>query len=649
MHSFTIRPDKVLSTRPISRMIYGNFLELGFGRQADGMWGQMFFNRSFEDVAPYSKWTLGWLGFKSADEYAPSADWWHSGYEEDEWFRYDSSGRSELTRCSFWGFHHGFTAANLSHDSDGPWGFGQDGLWLRKGMIYHFRGFMGHDYPGEGDDTRKVTVKIVAEDDESRLIDSAVFEVGHEFRECCATFKNPIYTGRAGLRVEARWKGQLLADGFELYPDDALKGWRMDVIEALKRVRPSMIRFPGGCFASFYDWRRGVGPRDDRLPLTSTYWGGLENNDVGTDEFLDLCEDLGCEPFISVNVLTGTPEMAADWVEYCNGSPDTAMGRVRAKYGHPEPRKVSYWELDNETYRRFDAIQYAYRAVEFAKAMKTADPSIKIALVGYWIYNRDLESMLEICGKYIDFVSDRDYAEQAMERDSAILAGYEERTGRRIGLCNTEWLPPSDVKTIVDPALNKAVETGRSKGEKHSLQYWQQRWGYALRAATILHSFWQYAERFEFANFNNLVNTWGQNVVEAGKSSAWLSCSGRIFEFFANSAAAWPVEVEPMREGKELYVAAAWSGDRRALVISLVNLLEDTSVELGLQTTRNAWEVSFTRGIAAKSLLTRNSEAEPYSIREVMPDADVVGDRLEVRLPAHSLCEVILRQPSESA
>ena len=81
MHSFTIRPDKVLSTRPISRMIYGNFLELGFGRQADGMWGQMLFNRSFEDVAPYSKWTLGWLGFKSAGEYAPSADWWHSGYE----------------------------------------------------------------------------------------------------------------------------------------------------------------------------------------------------------------------------------------------------------------------------------------------------------------------------------------------------------------------------------------------------------------------------------------------------------------------------------------------------------------------------------------------------------------------------------------
>ena len=109
-------------------------------------------------------------------------------------------------------------------------------------------------------------------------------------------------------------------------PADNLSGWRPDVMAAVKKMGLTSFRYPGGCFASFVDWESMVGPPEMRLPFTNPFWGGLEPNHVGTDEFLRLMELVGGEPLLEVNLISGTPERAAAWVEYCNAAstPPTA-------------------------------------------------------------------------------------------------------------------------------------------------------------------------------------------------------------------------------------------------------------------------------------------------------------------------------------
>ena len=114
--------------------------------------------------------------------------------------------------------------------------------------------------------------------------------------------------------------------------------------------------------------------------------GILRGNDVGTDEFIRLCKKLGAEPYITVNVGTGTPQEAARWVEYCNGGPKTEMGRLRAKNGHAQPYGVKYWNIGNEEYLPTlggtDGRQYSRNFNLFAKAMRAVDPTIKLVAVG---------------------------------------------------------------------------------------------------------------------------------------------------------------------------------------------------------------------------------------------------------------------------
>ncbi len=161
------------------------------------------------------------------------------------------------------------------------------------------------------------------------------------------------YRGRMTFAISIG-PGQTAAfDGFSLMPVDGYSGWRPQAVEVLKQIKVPIIRYPGGCFASFYDWTDGVGPRIDRKPKVPEYWGGLEENQAGTAEFIQLCRMTGSRPFLCVNMLTGNAIHAAEWVQYCNGNRSTLMGAVRESHGFSEPFNVRYWELDNETYRRY--------------------------------------------------------------------------------------------------------------------------------------------------------------------------------------------------------------------------------------------------------------------------------------------------------
>ena len=127
-------------------------------------------------------------------------------------------------------------------------------------------------------------------------------------------------------------------------------GYRTDVLEALKALKIPVLRWPGGCFADEYHWMEGIGPQEGRRKIVNNNWGGtLEDNSFGTHEFLNLCEMLGTEPYISGNVGSGTVEELAKWIEYMTAS-DGSMAELRARNGRPEPWKVKYLGIGNETW-----------------------------------------------------------------------------------------------------------------------------------------------------------------------------------------------------------------------------------------------------------------------------------------------------------
>lgn len=173
-------------------------------------------------------------------------------------------------------------------------------------------------------------------------------------------------------------------------------GYRLDVLEALKEVAPTIMRYPGGNFVSNYHWEDGIGPKDKRKKVFEYAWLTEESNQFGTADFIEICRMVGAEPLICVNMGTGTIEEAMHWVEYCNGRGDTYYANLRRAHGYEEPFSVKYWGLGNESYgpwqmNNYTPDEYVNRAFQFAKAMRWADPTIKLIANGYeqrseWAY-----------------------------------------------------------------------------------------------------------------------------------------------------------------------------------------------------------------------------------------------------------------------
>lgn len=148
--------------------------------------------------------------------------------------------------------------------------------------------------------------------------------------------------------------GRCIYGGYWVGEDSSIpntRGIRNDVVQALKDISIPNLRWPGGCFADEYHWMDGIGPREERPKMINTHWGGVvEDNSFGTHEFLDLCEQLGTEPFISGNVGSGTVEEMSKWIEYITFDGESPMANLRRKNGREEPWKVKFWGIGNENW-----------------------------------------------------------------------------------------------------------------------------------------------------------------------------------------------------------------------------------------------------------------------------------------------------------
>ncbi|KAI0133670.1 glycoside hydrolase superfamily [Xylariales sp. AK1849] len=188
------------------------------------------------------------------------------------------------------------------------------------------------------------------------------------------------------------------------------KGYRTDVIDSIKELNVPVIRYPGGNFVATYRWQDGIGPRENRPKRPELAWNGVESNQFGTDEFIEWCRIVNTEPYICLNMGTGTLEDGLAWLEYCNGDKDTYWANQRRKNGHEKPYGVKYWALGNEMWGPWQVEQhskeaYAVKAVQWAKAMKLLDPSITLILCGQDGVSDWDRYVLQKCHRYIDMHS----------------------------------------------------------------------------------------------------------------------------------------------------------------------------------------------------------------------------------------------------
>lgn len=210
------------------------------------------------------------------------------------------------------------------------------------------------------------------------------------------------------------------------------QGFRRDVMEALRQMRISILRYPGGNMLSGYDWRDGVGPKDQRPRRRELAWQSIETNQFGTNEFIEYCRATNMIPMLGVNTGTGTIADAAALVEYCNAPAGTKYADMRVAHGYREPHNVQYWCVGNEMdgpwqIGHLEADEYARKAREAAKMMRWQDPNLKLILCGS--SNTDMPTypewdriVLETCWEQVDYLSLHYYATNHEDDTNSYLA-----------------------------------------------------------------------------------------------------------------------------------------------------------------------------------------------------------------------------------
>lgn len=475
----SVRVDAAHRAGAIDRNIYGHFIE-HLGRCIyGGIWAEMLWNRKFTGGVDERGVIESWSAFGEGATYSR---------DNIDFYTSCQSQRVELAP--------GREAGILKKDAR---------LGIKPGR-YVVRAILkqrGLHSP--------VTVALRHNDE---VYSSAeIAGIGEEWSEHRVELNVGARDPDAQFSISAVGPGTLWIGCLSLMPADNIEGMRRDVIEAIRAIKPPLIRWPGGNMVSGYHWEDGLGERDRRMPRWERAWKAWEWNDFGTDEYIRFCRLVNTEPYICVNAGEGQADEAARWVEYCNGSPDTPYGALRAANGHPEPYNVKYWGIGNEMYGdwqlgHLDATKYALKSIEFARAMKAVDPSILLIGVGvdYDNFGSWNSYTAAIAGSYYDYISAHYYkgprlkdcreltylnlicASLEIERMLAATSEIVNRAaGRRLPIAFDEW------NIWLPEGLDNSM--------------------YALRdglfAAGVFHAMHRLNDRVTMANLAQLVNVLG--------------------------------------------------------------------------------------------------------------------------------------------
>jgi alpha-N-arabinofuranosidase len=554
-----IRIDATVTSAPISPYLYGQFIEhLGRGIYG-GLWAEMLEDRKF--FYPVTGEAPAW------EMFTPGKEKW-----EGEGKPYELLARSPwmilgdkkaVTMESTGAFAGAASPVLKTSGGTATTGLLQERLALRDG-----RDYVGHIVLSGIEANAPVEVSLVWGGGASSRQTVIIKRVRADWQTIPIAFRAGATTDNGRIEIVVRGAGTVRIGAVSLMPADNLAGWRKDTIARLRELGATVYRWPGGNFVSGYDWKDGIGDRDRRPPRKNPAWKGVEPNDVGLHEFMELCYLIDAEPYIAVNTGTADVHAAADIVAYANGVKNSPMGRLRAKNGHPAPFGVKLWAVGNEMYGEWQlghmsVDKYVARHREIANAMWAVDP--KIQLVGVGAVGEWSRTMLEQVASHMTFISEHDYwhgdpdvvkhieqapegirriaeAHRAYRRELPVLAG------RNVRIAFDEW-----------NYWYGSYEYGEL-GVRYFLKD-------GLGIAAGLHELFRNSDLFAMANYAQTVNVIG--AIKTSADAAELEPTGLVLSLYRRHFGTLPVAVRA--QPKSLDVAAAWAKDRTALTIAVVN------------------------------------------------------------------------------
>lgn len=457
--------------------------------------------------------------------------------------------------------------------------------------------------------------------------------------------------------------GRCIYEGYWVGEDSQIpnvRGIRKDVVEALKKIKIPVLRWPGGCFADEYHWMDGIGPRDKRPKMINTHWGGVvENNHFGTHEFLDLCEQLGCEPYICGNVGSGTVKELSDWVDYVNSEPGTTpMAELREKNGRKDPWKVRYWGVGNENWGCGGNMRPEYyadlykRYATYVRNRGGTQP-FKIACGPNSGDTNWTEVLMREAGRRMNGLALHYYCGSGRKSRSATNFGEEdwhyllrnalrmEDLIQRHTAIMDKYDPQKRVALIVDEwGTWHAVEPGTNPG----FLYQQNTLRDALVAGATLNIFNRYCERVKMANIAQTINVLQAMILTKGEKMI-VTPTYHVFEMYTvhHDATMLPVELtcEDYKFGNDsipaLNVSASKDSEGK-IHVSLCNFNPNKAIELECQVSDVKINKINGRVLTAEAMNAHNTFENPENVKpSEFKDFKLTDKGFMTKLPAKSV------------
>lgn len=502
---------------------------------------------------------------------------------------------------------------------------------------------------------------------------TAILAAGAAALVCGAAMaQTPVVTGavrldQPGATIAPEVYGQFMEQlgtgidgGVWVGEDSAIpntRGFRNDVVAALKALKTPVVRWPGGCYADIYHWRDGIGPRDQRPVTLNRWWGNKEeHNAVGTHEFFEFAELIGAKTYLSVNVGSGSPAEAAQWVEYITAPGHSRLADMRRANGRQQPWKIDYIGIGNEPWGcggRMRAPYYADLLRQYVGFVAPNDQKAMVVAAGPDGGNHEWTRTLMSAA--------RDNFDALALHYYTLPTGDWAAKGPALGFDEAQWaatfVQTYRMETMIaahdaimdqtDPEGVKVLAVDEwgawydpTPGSTAGYLQQQNSLRDALLAAVNFNIFHRHADRVRLANIAQMVNVLQAMILTDGPRMA-LTPTYHAFALYQpfQGARVLPVTVEPPAYGtlKAVDVTAARGLDGKVR-IALVNLDPDRAMDVSL-----ALEGGVARGVSGQVLTAaamdaHNDFAAPNTVRPVRFDAATIkGDRLTARLPAKSL------------
>lgn len=464
--------------------------------------------------------------------------------------------------------------------------------------------------------------------------------------------------------------GSCIYGGLWVGPDSPIpniNGYRKDVFQALKNLHVPVLRWPGGCFADDYHWMDGIGPKDKRPSLRNNNWGGtIEDNSFGTHEFLNLCEMLGCEPYVSGNVGSGTVKEMAQWVEYMTSEDGTPMAKLRKENGREKPWKVKYFGIGNEAWGCGGHMRPEYYSDVFRRYntyLRDYGTHLLRIASGASDYDYNWTSVLmKNIGKRMDGISVHYYTVKDWKHKGAATPFTDEEYYWTLGKCldmETVINKHSAIMDATDPEKKIGLmvdEWGtwwdEEPGTVHGHLYQQNSMRDAFVAALTLNIFQRHTDRVHMANIAQVVNVLQSMILTNMKGQMVLTPTYHVFEMYKDfqEATHLPADIHcdslSVEGGKTVPLVSSSVARTQdgTIVVSLVNVSLNKSQDVLFHLPGiNAKNVEG-RILTSKKITDYNDFSHPQTVQPaVFKDAKLKKQTLEVNIPAKSIVVLKLK------